>query len=786
MNGAEDPSNMKTPGGEGKGGEAQAAAAKDTIAQSTVAQSTEDHRAVAQNADAPMVRTRLDALGWAAFCLCAVTTVAYFSYRIPLTNLGSPVFSLALLAAEMFGVVTLLLHYFSSATLLIRGSRRVPPGVTADIFVTTWNEPVEMLRNTLLAAKRVRHARRVWLLDDGARPEMRALAAKLGVDYLSRTDRSHAKAGNLNNALAHTEAQFIAQFDCDHCPAPDFLEKTLGYFSDPKISFVQTPQDFYNIDSFQHRKNAQATEYWHEQTLFYRVIQPGKDNLGAAFFCGSCAVIRASALADIGGFATGTITEDIHTSIKLHKHGWGSAFHMESLAYGVAPSNLDQYETQRLRWGRGAMQVWRKEGLLFRPGLTMAQRLCYFGSVITYFEGWQKAILYFSPVIVLSTGLMPIHWTGDRFLQLFLLWLLSCMLVNEAVGRGYTRTMWMEEYNCLRYFTFMNATLALIIPIKWRFRVTPKNLDASAGSIARFAPQLTIICATVIAFIIGAYRYFNDPSYLPFGAYVSNAIWATLTAVIAARAISFSMRKATQRRHGHRFAIPVVVQLDGVANANFLIADDLSAGGMRVLANAGTKLPAKISGKLRLPSGVIDFNARLRRQGGLKESERVGNHYQFDWPDGEPENLSVCLFGNSLQWAANDWKETAPRDAGWRDVVDNINPFARMPVRAPAEEWNIGVIRSPDGEEALAIVQRSRRDPDTWRALSYEAPPAVNDVAIQIFALGHNESRLTLTGSQGFQVGDGMVFVFVLKRETALASGALASADLTLMKGARA
>jgi hypothetical protein len=243
------------------------------------------------------VRTRaheLDRRARAAVAAWAVFTCLYLYVRIPLWNPGSPTLSTLLLAAELFGIFSLALHIFSTWTLV---DRRAPPpaaGASADIFVTTWNEPVEMLRNTLLAAKAVRHAGTVWLLDDGARPEMKRLAAELGVAYLARTERTHAKAGNLNNALGHSKSDHVAIFDCDHAPSPDFLERTLGYFSDPRVAFVQTPQDFYNVDSFQHRGRRASQEVWHEQTLFYRVIQPGKDRWNAAFFCGSCAVVRLS------------------------------------------------------------------------------------------------------------------------------------------------------------------------------------------------------------------------------------------------------------------------------------------------------------------------------------------------------------------------------------------------------------------------------------------------------------------------------------------------------------
>ncbi|MFQ5562439.1 MAG: glycosyltransferase [Parvularculaceae bacterium] len=665
------------------------------------------------------------------------------------------------MAAEAFGLFSLVLHLFSVWALV---ERRPPPprkDVAADIFVTTWNEPVEMLRNTLLAAKQVRLARHIWLLDDGARPEMHALADSLGVKYLSRTDRSNAKAGNLNNALKHTDAEFIAQFDCDHAPAPDFFERTLGYFEDPKTAFVQTPQDFYNIDSFQHRRNRQSTEFWHEQTLFYRVIQPGKDRWNAAFFCGCCAVVRTAALADIGGFATGTITEDIHTSLKLHKKGWRSVYHSQSLAFGVAPANLDQYDTQRLRWGRGAMQVWRREGIIFTSGLTLAQRICYFASVSTYFEGWQKAILYFMPMVVLVTGSMPIIWTGERFLDLFLLWLLSGMLVNETVGRGYTKTVWMEEYNCLRFFTFMNATLALIIPIKWRFRVTPKDLTSIGRIGLRYAPQLLIIAAALVGFSVGTVQFFSH-HYLPMGAYVANAVWTAINAIIAARAIQFSIGKSRQRREGHRFAIPVPVITDLKDASSSIIADDLSEGGMRLHVEKGLDVPEVVTGKMVLPNGAVSFSGDVVRVNDVILTDERVVHVHFNWKDGKsPDHLNECLFGNALQWAANDWRETSVRDFTWRHFVAWLR---RTRIGAPDEDWRFCLLGGDGPERVRCLVQKSRDEEGAWRVLSYERPPSVNNLTLNIRDLNKTESRLHVHGAQAFSVGGGTVFIIVLKR----------------------
>lgn len=262
--------------------------------------------------------------------------VIYLYWRTGTFHPDHPVFSRLLYAAEVFGFFTALLNAFMTWRLTVRTSPPPPPGLSVDVFIPTYNEELAVVRRTVLAAKAMDYPHQTWVLDDGNRPEMRALATELGVRYLARADNTHAKAGNLNHALQHSRADFIATFDADHAPRRDFLLKTLGFFADERVAFVQTPQDFYNLDSFQNRTDERQRWAWSEQSFFFRIIQRGKDYWNSAFYCGSCAVIRRRALDDIGGFATGTVTEDIHTSLRLHKRGWHSVYLPESLAYGIA------------------------------------------------------------------------------------------------------------------------------------------------------------------------------------------------------------------------------------------------------------------------------------------------------------------------------------------------------------------------------------------------------------------------------------------------------------------
>jgi cellulose synthase (UDP-forming) len=206
--------------------------------------------------------------------------------------------ALPLILAETYSFVDGLLFGITMWRLKERGPAPAPPpGATVDVFITTYNEPVDMVMTTARAAKAIRHPHETWVLDDGDRAEMRAAAEAEGIGYITRSadwkDRPrHAKAGNLNNALFLTSGEFMLILDADQIPTPDLLDKTLGWFRDEKVALVQTPQYFTNVDD--------ADPLGSQAPLFYGPIQQGKDGWNAAFFCGSNAVLRREALMQIG------------------------------------------------------------------------------------------------------------------------------------------------------------------------------------------------------------------------------------------------------------------------------------------------------------------------------------------------------------------------------------------------------------------------------------------------------------------------------------------------------
>lgn len=512
--------------------------------------------------------------------LSIAVTSYYLVWRVGTFNHQAMTFSIILYAAELYGFITALMFFFMIWKPRHRSPAPPLKGVSVDVFIPTLNEEPEILRKTILGCLRMTYPHRTYILDDGKRPEVKALAMEMGCEYLARPDNNDAKAGNLNYALHMTYGEFIAVFDADHVPLADFLDKLLGYFTDERLAFVQAPQDFYNIDSFQHRlaKNAKV---WTEQSLFFSMIQPGKDNWNAAFFCGSSAILRRKALEDIGGFAAGTVTEDLHTSIRLHARGWNSVYHNESLAYGISPPVLSSYQSQRLRWGQGAMQVFVKDNPLFIKGLTLPQRICYLASILTYFDGFQRAIYYFSPIVVLLTGLYPIQAFNFDFLIRFVPHLGLSILAYEEMAEGHGRIFLIEQYNMIRFYTFMKSVAALFAKKRLRFRVTPKT-EFAGTDMFMLLPQCLLIALYAAALIwafsgMGLYR-------LSEGVIIANIFWALLNTGIAFIAVKYAFGKV-QRRREFRFPVNLPA-LATLANPGkrMVVVNDLHECGSSVTA----------------------------------------------------------------------------------------------------------------------------------------------------------------------------------------------------------
>ncbi|HSW40941.1 MAG TPA: glycosyltransferase [Patescibacteria group bacterium] len=579
---------------------------------------------------------RVAAVRLVAVAALAVTA-AYLTWRIGAgtVNLAAWWVAVPLLVAEIHNAFGLLLY--TVALWEVDGGPTPPrsapvarPGLRVAVLIPTYNEPVEVLLPTVAASVALRPVHETWVLDDGRRDDIRLMAERLGARYLTRPDNAHAKAGNLNHALTVVEADVVAVLDADHVPTADFLLATLPYFDDPQIAFVQTPQDFYNLDSFEHQRRGDG-QVFNEEAVFYRVIAPAKNRWQASFWCGTCALVRTDALRSVGGVATDSVTEDIHTTIRMFRAGWKGAYHNEVLARGLAPDDAASYLLQRNRWALGAMQVLRVENPLLGPGLAPAQRLAFMTTLFGWFDAWRTLAYMVIPLAVVATGAVPILAPGAVFAPFFVATLAIQFVALRLLARGHYPPFLSVLFEVLRMPAILPATLALLAPRRnLRFRVTPKGRQGD-GRARVPVPRLHVLLAASslvgMAWFVASLAGLTPVRYeIPWAAIGAALFMAmNLGLLIAAIGRIRSSRFAGNRRASVRLPVSLPATVDG-SPVELL---DLSLTGARIAAPAAVlphaDAPGEGASELRfdLHGGRFDMRVaprrRIERADGLTE-----------------------------------------------------------------------------------------------------------------------------------------------------------------------
>jgi cellulose synthase (UDP-forming) len=512
--------------------------------------------------------------------LALVIYAAYLVYRARYTiNEDALAFSLLVYAAEVHGFFALAFYFHQLWTLRTRRPVDPAPGRSVDVFITTLNEDLDLLRQTLRGAVSMRYPHETYVLDDGRRPEVRALAEELGCHYLTRETNTDAKAGNWNNAFRQTSGELIATFDADHVPRAEFLERTLGYFEDPKVAFVQAPQIYYNLDSVQHRVSWRRRRMFSEQDAFFNLVMPGKDHWNAAFFCGTGAVLRRRALEPHGGVLTGTITEDLHTSVVLHREGWKSVYLNDLLVTGLAPVDLRSFGVQRLRWAEGNLTVAGRVNPLTTRGLTLHQRLSYLASLFHWTIGIPKLIYYVAPPWMLFSGAFPIANFDRPFVLFYLTNLLSLILSYEVVSRGKGRLIMDELFSMVSFFTLIRALKRVFLG-RGRargFEVTDKHGSASRAG-GPILPHLALLAFSAMAIVWSVLGVGFAVSTDRFGAGMA-IFWTIYNAGLMWAVIKLGNRPPNQR-HTSRFRANIAVE---DAEGTLGVTADISPGGCALL-----------------------------------------------------------------------------------------------------------------------------------------------------------------------------------------------------------
>ncbi len=385
-----------------------------------------------------------------------------------------------------------------------------------DILIPTYNEPAFVLRRTVIGCQALDYtSKRVYLLDDTDRPQIRQLAKDLGCEYITRLDNLHAKAGNLNHALRQTHGELIAVFDADFVPTKNFLTRTVGFFQDRTIALLQTHQSFFNIDPAV--RNLGLEKFMtHEVEVFSRYYQPLRDGAETALCYGSSFVVRREALEAIDGFVTGTVSEDYLTGINLSSLGYRVIYLDESLSAGVVPDNMAGHIAQRQRWARGTTQAFFvKSNPLTIPGLTLKQRLAHLEGILQWFTSICQVAFLLAPLAYFGSGLLPLQTTLADWVDYFVPYYLIQLATFGWLNRHSRSALMSMVYSVISCFPIaITVVHTLFSPFSRGFKVTPKGTvsDRAYYNWLLASPILVIFGLTLSSLAINFSRLWTSGS----------------------------------------------------------------------------------------------------------------------------------------------------------------------------------------------------------------------------------------------------------------------------------
>jgi len=472
-------------------------------------------------------------LRWGSALLITALGSRYLVWRLTSTlNVHSPLstaLSVLLLAAELL----LLSHGFlqvwlsclggsdgsaaiAAATARLEVDRRRAPQrlLSVAVLVPSRGEPAAVIERCLRGCLAIDYPRhQVWLLDDSDREELRRLCTHLGCGYLARTENRHAKAGNLNHGLARVHADLIAVFDADVVPLSDFLRRTVGLFADPSVGFVQTPQTYMNADPLMRNLRLERWLLADEES-FYRWIEPTRQRLGAVVCAGTSFVMRRQALLAVGGFETGTTSEDLATGLRLVAAGLRGVYVPEKLSAGLAPLTIGAMVTQRCRWASGTLQILRTgANPLTIAGLNPLQRLAYLEGIAHWLLVFPLLVLAVAPLTLGLEDLAPLRVRPEALLTVALPFQLSQLLLIRWLS-GQSRSALMPElYRWVLAWPLAVTVVGTCLGRPQPFRVTPKAPAARPGEAPNarlLAPLLALLAVQGVALVRLILLLLND------------------------------------------------------------------------------------------------------------------------------------------------------------------------------------------------------------------------------------------------------------------------------------
>ncbi len=450
------------------------------------------------------------------------TLLVYCAVRIGffLTSKLTPfeeIYAIVFLSSELFLLVQglglfLTIGKVAGNSLKEADARDAPiPPITGSfpsvaVIVAARHEPRGILENTFTTLMNLNYPNKtLYFLDDSTddryHREAEEISEKYSAKLFRRTERHGAKAGIINDLLKEVKEKYIAVFDADQNPMPDFLLKTVAILENgEKLAFVQTPQFYTNLESGPVARGAGM-----QQAIFYEIICEAKGHNNAMFCCGTNVVFRKEALDKVGGFDEDSITEDFSTSLELHSHGYQSYYYNHAEVFGMGPESLVAYFKQQIRWATGTIGILKKIPRTFIRGpgsLSFAQWWEYLLSSIYYLIGWAIFITMISPILNLLFHVSPFMGNSVLYLGTFLpFFFISIFLFFLTMkARKYT---FKQVYQGV-LLTYLSFPVFMISVFYGLFTKNRKFAITSKGKFERLPFAMLIPYIVMIALSVGA------------------------------------------------------------------------------------------------------------------------------------------------------------------------------------------------------------------------------------------------------------------------------------------
>lgn len=550
----------------------------------------------------------------------AIISILYILWRvttIPTNNLISFILGITLYSAELLGLISFLIFQF----LFTKKYKLIPKSLkdfkdgqvpTVDVLICTYNEPLELLKKTIVASKNLNYPKnkfKVYVCDDGKRNELKELCKLYDVNYITRNDNKGAKAGNINNAINIISGDLFAVLDADMIPKKEFLNRTVGYFSNKNTAFVQTPQVYYNQDMYQYNLSKNIPN---EQDFFMRNIEEARASINAVLHVGTNAVFNREYVLNIGGYPTCSITEDMAVGMLLQANGYDSVFINEELVLGLSATTFSELVKQRDRWCRGNLQVIKHFNIFFNKGLTLSQKIAYFDGVIYWLSSIQKLIYILSPIIYLLTSNLIIDTPVENLLTMFIPFLLGQLLIFKILSPKTRSLKWSHYYEIAMAPHISLSVLKELLALKINFNVTSKDITSNKKyfQLKIAFPHIVIAITTVISWIVGTLSLTGEKGKLY--AYIINILWSFYNLIGIITSLKVAYQKPIYRK-SERIKISETIKTKVLFNNKSLNGKlyDISESGLGIILNHPYNL--EINSIVHIKFNNINLDCKVNR-----------------------------------------------------------------------------------------------------------------------------------------------------------------------------